>query len=143
LAIFILQTILTVKLLYQKHRKMPRLIRLDKDTLSEIEKVKKYAAENIFDEHSLLAIKEKLSPPPGDNPDFVVHIHQNFRVVYTIDEINENKYHHLSISYKSGCPGIPEAIIILKAFGINREITDLDNVWLEEGNIVNLVTIIE
>lgn len=122
---------------------MPRLIRLDKDTLSEIEKVKKYAAANIFDEHSLLAIKEKLSPPPGNDPNFVVHIHQNFRVVYSIDEIDKNKYHHLSISYNNGCPGIPEAIIILKAFGINKDVNELDNVWLEEGNIVNLVTAIE
>lgn len=113
---------------------MPRLIKLDKKTNDDIAKVKEYAAQNIFDEHALLAIKEKISPLPEDDPNFVVHIHQNFKVVYTIDTIDNELYQHLSILYKDGCPGIAEAIVILKVFNMADDIHDLDNVWLEEAS---------
>jgi hypothetical protein len=121
---------------------MPRIIRLDKKTISEIEKVKKYAAEHIFDENTLLAIKEKILPPQNSNKNLIVNIHQDFKVVYSLDTIDGIVYHHLSISYKNGegCAGIPEVIIILKTFGLSEDIKNLDSVWLDESkNIVNLL----
>lgn len=119
---------------------MSKILRVDDQLRSEIKKVKEYSYKNILDEHALLAIKEKISPDPKNNPNHIVNIFQNFKAVYTVDTIDGALYHHLCLTYKDGCPSIPEAVIIMDLFGLGKDINDLDSVWLEQENfVVNLL----
>lgn len=111
---------------------MPRLLQIDEESKREIVNVKKFAVENILDDEYRKGIINGTKYPPGDNPDHVVHFHHGFRAVYTIDKINEDLYHHLSLSYEYGWIGIPESTLILQEFNIANDIHDLDNVWMEE-----------
>lgn len=131
----------------QKFRgRMPRIIQIDNDVRKEVEKVKKYAFEHPYGEayRSLVISKDAL--PVGDNPEHVVHIHDGYRVVYSITVHNSKKYHHLSVSVgkKGNYPGIPDTQIIMDLFGMGKDINDLDNVWLEkEMEAVNLLKEVE
>ena len=119
---------------------MPRIVQIDDYVKKEIAKVKSYAAEHPYNEEALISIKTETLAPPGDNPDHVVHIHDGFRAVYSVNVLKYIKYHHLSISYERGMIGVPEAELILKMFGIAEDIMDLDHVYIEEKHqAVNLI----
>lgn len=111
---------------------MPRLLQINEYTKKEIINVKKFAVEHILDDEYRIEILAGTKDPPGDNPDHVVRFHDGFRAVYSVDKINGELYHHLSLSYKTGWIGIPEATVILREFGMADDIHDLDNVWMEE-----------
>lgn len=121
---------------------MLRLVQIDDYVRNEVEKVKSYALAHPYDEVYRARFLAGHELPVGDNPDHVVHIHQGYRVVYSISVIDKKKYHHLSISYeeKDKYPGVPEAELILDLFGMGKSVNDLDNVWLEESlQAVNLL----
>lgn len=125
---------------------MPRILQIDDDVLKEVEKVKKYAFEHPYGEayRSLVVSGDAL--PVGDNPEHVVHIHDGYRVVYSISTLKSKKFHHLSISVnkKGKYPGIPDAQVIMDLFGMGKDVNDLDNVWLEkEMEAVNLLKEVE
>lgn len=110
---------------------MVRLLQITDETRSEVEKVKAYALEHPFDKEWAEAVIASTRETVGDDPNYLVHIHQGFRVVYSVDVHDGTKHHHLSISHENGYPGIPEAELILELFGIGKSVHDLDNVWIE------------
>ena len=75
-----------------------RLMQINKETEEDIAKVLKYA-----DEHRFTVAKMKLLvsgdiESPGDNPDYMLHINDGFRVVYSLEEQPMGWCHHISVS---------------------------------------------
>src|SRR4030042_2048042 len=77
-----------------------RILQINDDVKKEIKKVKEYANQHIVTGDMLKLIKYGDLRPVGDNPDHLVHIHDGYRVIYSVDQNPETKnlYHHLSIS---------------------------------------------
>ncbi len=71
--------------------------------------------------------------PPGDNPDYMLYIHDGFRVVYTIEEQPTGFYHHISISIdrKKKHPNEIAVKIILDAFDMKKTLKD-SKIWVEK-----------
>jgi hypothetical protein len=120
---------------------MIRVLQIDSYVLGEIEKVRQYALEHVYTDTDAKQILSGKKNPPGDNPDHVVHIHDGFRVVYSVEKHDDNLYHHISLSYKNGMIGIPKTQTILSYFGILKDINKADKVWLEHSDkeVVNIL----
>src|SRR4030042_6150655 len=119
---------------------MPKLLQINDETRIEIKKVKAYALAHLYDEQWRAEILAGIRETVGDDPNYVMHIHQGYRAVYSVDVDNGHKYHHLSISHEKGYPGVLEAEMIMELFGMGKNIKDLDNVYMEElTTAVNLI----
>jgi len=121
---------------------MFRVLNIDEYVLNEVKKVIAYASEHPYDENYRKLQLAGDVYPVGDNPDHVVHIHQGFRVVYSITISKGKSYHHLSISIKDKgrFPSVEQTQIIMDLFGMGDNIKKLDTVWLEEEiGAVNLL----
>jgi hypothetical protein len=125
-----------------------RILQINDDTLVDIKKVKEYAERNIVSIDTIKAAVEcpMESIPVGDNPEHVVHIHDGFRVVYSIEEQPIGLIAHLSISVEAlgKYPNEVAVNMILKEFGMDEVTSDSKNaacaVWIEEKNeSVNIV----
>jgi len=114
-----------------------RLLQITDETRIDIKKVREYAEHNIISFDRLkAAIEDPLeSIPVGDNPEHVVHIHDGYRVVYSIEQQSMGPLAHLSISVekKGKYPNEAAVNLILKEFGMN-EVLESVNVWLDENN---------
>ena len=111
-----------------------KVLHIDKLSLIEIKKVKEYAEKNIITKQKILNIKDGIELPIGDDPNYVCFVNPFYRVVYSIENQYENKFHHLSISIEeeSRIPSIQVVEIILSAFGIkDNNISDQFNIWIE------------
>lgn len=119
-----------------------RILQINEDTIKDIERVKVYAIAHPYDEnYRSLQLSGDVSPV-GDNPEHVIHIHDGYRVVYSISVINSIKFHHISISVESKTqyPSIPSVSHIIELFGMGNDVNNVDNVWLEESACaVNLI----
>lgn len=121
---------------------MSRIIRIDEYTLNEIEKVKAYAFAHQDGESYRKLAKSGDALPMGYNPKRVVHIHDGYRVVYSVSTLDSMKFHHLSISVeeKGKYPGIYDTEVIMDLFGMGKDLHDLENVWIEKDTrAVNLL----
>lgn len=104
-----------------------RVLQINDDTLAEIKKVREYAEQHIVPLNTLEAAVENPLEyiAVGDNPEHVVHIHDGYRVVYSIEQQPIGTVAHLSVSVDN--PGkYPHEIavdLILKEFGM-RNICD-------------------
>jgi hypothetical protein len=119
-----------------------RVLEINNDTKKEIKKVITYAENNICDEAQIKLIASKDIPPVGDNPDHLVHIHDGYRVIYSIEKQPIGLCHHISISVESGdkYPN-PEAVkMILKEFGMNEKLEESLHIWKEDFmNAINIL----
>lgn len=119
---------------------MLKLLQINDETRINIEKVKAYALAHLYDEQWRAEILAGIRETVGDDPNYVVHIHQGYRAVYSVDVDKGHKYHHLSLSHERGYPGVPETEIIMELFGMGKSVNDLDNVYLKElMTAVNLI----
>lgn len=121
-----------------------RILQVDNDVRKEIKKVKEYATEHIVDKYQLSLIKSGDALPVGDNPDHLVHIHDGYRVVYSVDKNpgNGKLYHHLSISVDTFGKAPHELAVnmILGEFGL-KSFQESDYMYME--NDVDAVNILQ
>lgn len=114
-----------------------RLLQITDETKVDIKKVREYAEHNIVTLESLqAAIEDPLECiPVGDNPEHVVHIHDGYRVVYSIEQQPMGLLAHLSVSVeaRNKYPNEAAVNLILKEFGMN-EVLESVNVWLDENS---------
>jgi hypothetical protein len=112
-----------------------RILQIDNDVRGEIRKVRGYAVEHIVDGDRLALIKAGKLLPVGDNPDHVVHIHDGYRAVYSVDKHPHtgDLYHHLSVSIdRNDAYPHEEAVgTILKEFGM-KHWRLADRCWSED-----------
>jgi hypothetical protein len=121
-----------------------KLLQINDETLSEIKRVIDFAVAHKVSESEIKLKKFGDLPPDGDNPDYVVHIHQGFRVVYSQEEQKCGLCHHLSVSHESGeLPPVPTVEEILKLFHMNPDITSSITVWFEEYGTGKAVSILQ
>ncbi|MDD5650182.1 MAG: hypothetical protein PHF86_07200 [Candidatus Nanoarchaeia archaeon] len=114
--------------------------KIDNKTKTKIKEVKNYASSNILTEHDLLAIKEGLITTPERTQEHIIEIYQDFKIIFTVEQINNQLYNHLIISRKNSCPNIHEAIIIMSYFDMGNNINNLDDVWINKKLQVNLLS---
>lgn len=112
------------------------------DTEKMIAEVVNYAENNKWTYHKILALKAGEIPPPGDDPRYVVHIHDGYRVVYTVEQHKKDCYKHLSVSVeKEGkYPHDAAVSIILEAFGMDPDYSK-SLVYMEED--VGAISIVQ
>lgn len=121
---------------------MLRILQIDEGTIKEIEKVKSYALAHPYDEHFISLVLSGDALPVGDNPEHVVHIHDGYRVVYSITVKDSKKFHHMSVSVESDTqyPSVPSVVHIMELFGMGNDINDMESVWPEEAcRAINLL----
>lgn len=121
---------------------MVRVLQINEEAIKEIEKVKSYAIAHPYDENYRKLVISGDARPVGDNPEHVVHIHDGYRVVYSIDILDSKKFHHISISVesKTDYPSVPSVICIMECFDMGNDLHAMENVWPEEDVLaINLL----
>jgi hypothetical protein len=119
-----------------------RVLQIDYETLEDIQKVVKYANEYKFDKHQMKLIMSGDLKAAGLNPDFVVYIHDGYRVVYSIEEHPIGRCQHISISVDRSNKYPQEFAVkmILEAFGMSGDFKKCLDIWLEkETESVNIL----
>lgn len=117
---------------------------IDKPTQDRIEVVKKYAIEHKYSLDDLKAIIAQQKPPPGDNPEHVVHIPgTGMRAVLTLEEQPCGLCWHVSLSIpkKNAHPSPSIVEPLFDIFGLDRN--SVVRCWLEpigEISAFNIVT---
>ncbi len=118
-----------------------RILQTDNSTKEDAAKVIAFASkeENIIDKHKATLIVAGDIEPPGMNPEFVIHIHDGYRVVYTREQHKE-LCHHLSISVEDTdkCPNPHAVNTVLGIFGM-RDFEDSVLVWVDDENAINIL----
>lgn len=121
---------------------MVRVLQINEEAIKEIEKVKNYAIAHPYDENFRKLVLSGDVRPVGDNPEHVVHIHDGYRAVYSIDILDSKKYHHLSVSVesKTDYPSVPSVTHIMEFFGMGNDLYAMENIWPEEDVLaINLI----
>jgi len=111
-----------------------RILQIDDNSKKDICKLKMYAKANRFDKFQLKLIMSGDLIPAGDNPDYVIHLHDGYRVVYSIEQQPIGWCRHISISVetKGKYPNEQAVENILKAFDITP-LKDSVSVWVDRG----------
>jgi hypothetical protein len=119
-----------------------RLLQIGDETLKDIQKVINYANEHKFDKHQMKLVMGGDLKAAGLNPDYVVYIHEGYRVVYSLEEQPTGWCQHISISVERSNK-YPHEIamkMILEAFGMSGDFKKCLNIWLEkETESVNIL----
>lgn len=123
-----------------------RILQITDQTKEDIQKLIAYAKAHIVSNDRLKAMVQspKEFYPAGDDADHVVHIHDGYRVVYSIEEQNIGLCSHISISVESRTKYSHEAAValILKEFGMSLDLAT--KIWLEKTvNAVNVLQLID
>lgn len=111
----------------------------------EKEKIKdlvEFASDNVVDTDTMLDIKNGDIKPVGDNPNYVIEIPIGFRIVYSVEQIGENKQRHISVSVEGGnrnkMPNPTAVDMILKEFEMDQ--SKQNKMYLEEEiGAVNII----
>jgi hypothetical protein len=110
-----------------------------KETIDQVEKLKKYAEENVVD-YSHIETQEEIKnvKPIGDDPNHVLEIGTT-RIVYSIEKQKAGKVQHLSVS-KLNRDFTSRDIVdrVLKLFDMGK-IEDKDKKIWQEGAAINFV----
>ena len=120
-----------------------RVLQIDEEIKHDAKKVIKYAKENIVTVAQLKLNISKDILPIGDNPEHVLHIHDGYRVVFSIEEQSFKKPYkgkntalcnHLSISVESKdkYPNEHAVIAILELFDMETDFRKSLYIWKEE-----------
>lgn len=121
---------------------MLRVLEINEYTKKEIAKVIKYSKNNIYDESMLKLIHTGDLFPAGDNPNHLVHIHDGYRVIYSLEKQPVGLCHHISISIEDQDKyPHPEAVkMILKEFNMSDNLEINLKIWKEKGwNAINIL----
>ena len=119
-----------------------RILQIDDDTRAEVAKVIAYAKEHRYDKHMIKLLISRDLKSAGDNPDYLVHIHDGYRVVYTLEEHPIGWCHHMSISIDRSKMYPHEAAVqmIMQLFGMDPKFENCLAVWPEkETESVNII----
>lgn len=97
-----------------------RILQIDDDVREQIKKAKEYAKAHSFSFANLKRIIDDPAKAAGFDPGFVTHIHDGYRVVYSLEEQTIGWCHHISISVeaKGKYPHELAVAEILKEFGM-------------------------
>jgi len=125
-----------------------RILQIGPETKEDIEKLLKFADENRYSTAMLKLIEDGSLDPPGDNPDYMLYIHDGYRVVYTV-EMHPHKeegkegiwLRHISISVdKKGKYPQPVAVqMILRAFKMSDDFDKCVGWTHKESESINLL----
>lgn len=119
-----------------------RILQIDDETLKDIDKVIRYANKHKFGKHQMKLIMSGDLKAAGLNPDYVVHIHQGYRVVYSLEEHPIGWCQHISISVERSDKYPHEIAVkmILEAFRMSGDLNKCLNTWVEkETESVNIL----
>lgn len=120
-----------------------RVLEIQDSTREDIAKVVKYAQEHKYNIHMMKLLMSRDLESPGDNPDYVVHIHDGYRVVYTIEQQPVVGWcHHMSISIERSkkYPNEIASLEIMKLFGMDGDYEKCLKLWVEkETESVNIL----
>lgn len=111
-----------------------RVLQITPDTEKMISDVIDHAERNKWSYAKLLALQAGEIPPAGDDPNYIVHIHDGYRVAYTIEQHKETWFKHMSISVdtKSSYPNEAAVSVILESFGMDPDYSK-SLVYIEEN----------
>ncbi len=119
-----------------------RVLEINDSTREDIAKVVTYAKEHRYNEHMIKLLISGDLESPGDNPDYLVHIHDGYRVIYTIEEHKVGFCHHISISVDRSkkYPHEMAVLEIMKLFGMEGDYKKCLAVWPQkETESVNVL----
>ena len=121
-----------------------RILQIDESTRQDIQKAIAYAESHKFTTLDIKRIINGQGKPAGDDPGFVTHIHDGYRVVYSLEEQPIGWCKHISISVEALGKYPHELAVkeILKEFGMDSNFEDSENVlqmWLEEDRAINIL----
>lgn len=112
-----------------------RILEINQYTKEDIRKVIKYAEQNKIDLNMTKLIMAGDLPPIGDNSDYIIYIHDGFRVAYSIEQQPEPTgwCDHISISVDTEGKYPHEMAVeeILKEFGM-KSLDESLSIWLEK-----------
>ena len=111
-----------------------RILQIDDSTREDVAKVIAYAKEHQYDIHMIKLLISGDLDSPGDNPDYVVHIHDGYRVVYTLEQHKIGLCHHMSVSVEKSSKYPHELAVqmIMELFGMDKEYEKCLQVWPEK-----------
>lgn len=118
-----------------------RTLQINDETLKDIQRIINYANEHKFDKYQIKLVMAGDLKPAGLNPDYVIYIHDGYRVVYSLEEQPIGLCHHISISVEKSKKWPHEIAVkmILKAFGMSDDFKKCSS-WLdEETESVNIL----
>lgn len=111
-----------------------RTLQINEETFKDVAGVIAYAKANVFTVKRIYELMEGKISPPGDDPGHVVHIHDGYRVVYSIDEHHQKVWSHISVSIEAQDKLPNQAAVerILELFAM-KPVMDSEAVWVEES----------
>lgn len=105
---------------------------LDDEAKESIKMLMCYAQSHVL----FLPMMEKTlkgeQAPVGDNPDYVIYIHEGYRIVFSIETQPIGMCKHLSISVRGTYPHPTAVEQIMQEFGMGNKIGEVLNVWIED-----------
>jgi len=122
-----------------------RVLQIDDKTLQDVGKLIKHAEKNIITASQLKLMIAGDLPPIGDNPDYFMHIHDGYRVVFSIEEQSIGLCNHISVSIdeKNKPPNYYAAKEILKLFNMSLEKRHKPYVWEEKIDKIIAMNILQ
>ena len=118
---------------------------IDNITKVEAEELKNFAEDNIFNTDRMLDVKNGAAKPAGDDPNYVMNIKSGYRIVYSVEQLGERMFDHMSISVndKEAMPNPIAVDEILDLFGFDKIESGKNAITLEHlddgGKAVNII----
>lgn len=115
-----------------------RVLVIDDFSKARIKRLREYAENNPLTTQDVLDTIDGKKGPIGDDPNHVVHLFDNFRIVYSVEQQPEGTFKHISVSLKDTdkLPSLQAFELILEAFGM-PDTANCVHMWIEERTSVN------
>ena len=124
---------------------MNRVLEINSETEKDAAKVIKYANEHRYTEAMNKLVASGDLAPAGLDPNFLLHIHDGYRVIYSIEKQPSGWCHHISISVeaKGKYPNEYAVKMILQLFNMLDPERD-QLIWPdEESESVNVLFLLK
>ena len=118
-----------------------RVLQINESDRINSKKIIEYAKKHIIDKFMAKLMIAGDLPCVGDNPDHVLHIHNGYRVVFSIEQ-HEILCNHISISVdtKGKYPNEHAVKMILELFGMNTEYKNSTYIYIEKkSESINII----
>ena len=114
---------------------MVRVLEISSETKKDAAMVIEYAKEHRYSKAMCKLINSGDLPPAGDDPNFLLYIHDGYRVIYSIEEQPLGWFHHISISVEveGNYPNEEAVQIILELFNI-FDPEERRLIWLDKSS---------
>lgn len=119
---------------------------IDDNVRKSVKELIAYAQKHPVDLRNYTPESIKEITPIGDNPNHVLYVYKDLRVVYSEELQPSGRYRHISMSIKEGRVPTPQAAQeVCKLFNFGELSRDKQTVWFEKGPItaINIVEKIE